>query len=136
VKYLLDTNVCVVLLRNSHSGVSTRLSAEPPGSIALCAIVRAELLYGAERSAQTARNVAEVNQFVAPFPSLPFDDHCAAEYGALRAELERQGLRIGANDLFIAAIALANQLTLVTHNVAEFSRVPSLNIEDWEAATP
>lgn len=75
------------------------------------------------------------DEFLLQFPSLSFDDACADYYSATRAELARLGTPIGANDLLIAAIALANQLTIVTHNTREFSRIQNLHIEDWEEST-
>lgn len=74
-----------------------------------------------------------ITSFWEPFTSLPFGDDGAEQYGLIRAELKRQGRPIGANDLLIAATALAYDLTLVTHNTREFSRVPGLRLEDWEA---
>ena len=95
-------------------------------------MVKAELLYGAARSQQPERNQAQLQRFFSGFPSLSFDDQAAAAYGTLRAALEASGTPIGPNDLMIAAIALASGLVLVTHNTAEFSRVPGLQIEDWQ----
>ena len=132
--HLLDTNSCVVYLRHGRaSALATRLAGAPPGSIVLCSIVVAELLYGAERSVQRAKTLAQVRAFCHPFVSLPFDDIAAEEYAIIRAHLASQGMPIGPNDLMIAAVAKANSLTLVTHNTAEFSRVPALSIEDWQA---
>ena len=95
-------------------------------------MVKAELLYGAARSQQPERNHAQLQGFFSGFPSLSFDDRAAATYGTLRATLETSGTPIGPNDLMIAAIALASGLILVTHNAAEFSRVPGLQIADWQ----
>ncbi len=97
----------------------------------LCSVVIGELFYGAERSDQRARTLSQVRKFCGPFESLPFDDRAAEEYGAIRAHLARQGTPIGPNDLMIAAIA--NSVTLVTHNTAEFERVPRLRLEDWQS---
>jgi len=131
--YLLDTNTCVVFLRRGGSStLAARLAAVTPGSVALCSVVVAELLYGAERSAQAVKTLAEVRNFCRPFASLAFDDLAAERYAVIRAHLARLGTPIGPNDLMIAAIALANGLTLVTHNTAEFSRVPGLALEDWQ----
>jgi tRNA(fMet)-specific endonuclease VapC len=87
--------------------------------------------YGFSRDLVRERSVVEA--FLAPMSSLPFDDAAADRYAAIRLNLERQGMRIGAYDLQIAAIALCHGLTLVTHNTQEFSRVPDLLFEDWEA---
>ncbi len=70
--------------------------------------------------------------FQRKIPSLPFDDNAAHEYGRIRAHLASLGTPIGPNDLMIASIALANNLTLITHNTAEFSRIPALQLEDWQ----
>ena len=90
------------------------------------------MYYGAYKSARRDANLALLAKFFDQFVSLPFDDASAEAYGRLRAELARRGTPIGPNDLMIAAIALAYDLTLVTHNTAEFSRVPGLRLEDWE----
>lgn len=103
-----------------------------PGSVVLCSVVVAELLFGALRSRDTARNLAEVQKFISGFVSLPFDDRAASEYARIRADLTARGMVIGPNDLMIAAIAVPNGLTLVTHHTAEFSRVTGLRLEDWQ----
>ena len=95
-------------------------------------MVVAELLFGALRNRDVARNLAEVQKFTAGFVSLPFDDRAAPGYARIRADLTARGMLIGPNDLMIAAIALANGLTLVTHNTTEFSRVTGLQLEDWQ----
>jgi len=110
-----------------------RLEKLEPGEVAVSAIVRAELVFGARKSRQVAANLRLIDAFCEPFTCLPFDKHTADIYGQLRADLEREGRPIGPNDLLIAATALAHSLTLVTHNVSEFARVPGLAIEDWEA---
>jgi tRNA(fMet)-specific endonuclease VapC len=133
VSYLLDTNACVDHLRRGPaSKVTTKLASAAPGSVWLCSVVVAELLFGAHRSAKKAQSLGQVLTFCAGFVSIPFDDRAASEYGPLRAYLADNGLMIGPNDLMIAAIALASGLTLVTHNTAEFSRVPALQLEDWQ----
>jgi tRNA(fMet)-specific endonuclease VapC len=133
VKYLLDTNTCVQYLRKgSATPVSTKLAAHQPSDIVLCAVVLGELLYGALHSRYVAKNLTDVRNFVARFPSLPFDVASAEEYDKLRADLAAKGTPIGPNDQMIAAIALANGLTLVTHNNAEFSRVAGLTLDDWQ----
>jgi tRNA(fMet)-specific endonuclease VapC len=133
VTHLLDTNTCVYYLRAPKgSRIARRLAASRPYEIGLCSVVKAELLYGAERSQQAQKNREQLDQFFAPFPSLPFDDRAAAVYGAMRVQLERHGTPIGPHDLLIASIALSHRVILVTHNVSEFSRVPGLQIEDWQ----
>src|SRR5579885_1013462 len=128
--FLLDTNVCVQYLRGKNVLVRQRLAAHPTHEVRLCSVVLSELYVGVLRSAQPARNRANVDQFAAPFVSLPFGDAAADVYGRIRHHLESQGTPIGPYDLQFSAIALANGCTLVTHNTSEFSRVPGLVLED------
>jgi len=109
-----------------------RFRLTPAGQLRLCSIVKAELLYGARRSDQTAANLRRLIKFFASMKSLPFDDACAEQHAIIRTELARSGKPIGPNDMIIAATAVAHGLTLVTHNTREFSRVPGLALEDWE----
>jgi tRNA(fMet)-specific endonuclease VapC len=129
--YLLDTGPCIEVLRDKRSKVRKRLKQHDPSEIVLCSIVKAELLYGARKSEHISKNQALVKEFCAPFVSLPFDDRCVDQYAMIRADLERTGMRIGANDLFVAAIAKSYDLILVTSNIGEFSRIAALQIEDW-----
>jgi len=133
VIYLPDTNACIRYLNAPASAVAGRFNAAAPGDIALCGVVKMELYYGAYRSSRQQDNLALLRQFFAPFFSLPFDDAAADTCGRVRAHLAAAGTPIGPYDLQIAAIALANNLILVTHNTREFSRVPGLALEDWEA---
>lgn len=96
-------------------------------------MVKAELFYGAMKSQTPAQSLAKQQAFLQPFQSLPFDDRAAEQYGRIRADLMAKGTPIGPNDFMIAAIALANNVILVSHNLAEFGRVPDLTLEDWEA---
>lgn len=134
MKYLLDSNTCIRLLNQDNARVAQCYRACQPADIALCSVVRAELLYGARRSARVEFNLKRLEIFTAPLQSVPFDDRCAHDYGLIRADLAAQGKPIGANDLMIAAIARAHDLILVTHNTGEFSRVVGLRVEDWESA--
>jgi tRNA(fMet)-specific endonuclease VapC len=133
MRYLLDTNTCIAYLNGRAVGIRRRLQSLPPSEVALCSVVKAELLYGARKSTNPPAVLAKLGRFFGPFHSLPFDDAAAQAYGTIRAGLEQVGTPIGPNDLMIAAIAVAGGLTLVTHNTAEFRRVPGLAIEDWEA---
>jgi tRNA(fMet)-specific endonuclease VapC len=130
--YLLDTNACIRVLNNTSARLVKRLRRYEPWQIYLCSVVKAELLYGARRSSRVTENLETLEKFFAPFPSLPFDDPCAEHYGKIRAVLAQAGTPIGPNDTLIAATARAHELILVTHNVEELSRVPDLQIEDWE----
>lgn len=130
--YLLDANVCIQLINNSSPQVLERFREESPATLQLSSVVRAEVAFGARNSSRPAENLRLIAAFWEPFISVPFDDSAAEAYGSIRAELKRQGRLIGSNDLLIAATALAYDLTLVTHNTREFSRVPGLRLEDWE----
>lgn len=129
--YLLDTNVCIPLLNGVDASLKDRLLAEAPSSVVLCSVVKAELYFGACNSARLAENLARVEVFCRAFDSLPFDDVAASQYGPIRAHLRREGRMIGANDLLIASICLAANVTLVTRNVDEFRRIPGLQLEVW-----
>ncbi|MDP3878317.1 MAG: type II toxin-antitoxin system VapC family toxin [Methylobacter sp.] len=132
MNYLLDSNACIVFLNKRSDKLKHRLELCQPEQILLCSVVKAELFYGAMKSQNPISSLAKVENFCAHFHSLPFDDKAALEYGKIRAELSAKGQPIGANDFMIAAIALANQVTLITHNTREFSKVSGLLLEDWE----
>jgi tRNA(fMet)-specific endonuclease VapC len=130
--YLLDTNVCIHLLNEKHPAILQHFRQHGPADIAMCSVVKAELLCGARRSQRVEANLQRLKVFFAPLRSLPFDDECAEQYGQIHADLLIQGKPIGPNDTLIAAIARAHDATLVTHNTAEFRRVAGLRMEDWE----
>lgn len=132
--YLLDTNACIRILRNTSRPLIDRFQRHDRSEIKLCSVVKAELFYGAQRSKRKEDNLLLLQYFFATLESLPFDDASADHYGRIRVELERAGLTIGPNDLMIASIARASGLVLVTHNMDEYSRVSDLRIEDWELA--
>jgi tRNA(fMet)-specific endonuclease VapC len=130
--YLLDTNVCTVYLKGQNSHLKQKLDNILLSEIAVCSVVKGELFYGSLRSANPERNLRLQQEFLSQFLSLPFDDQSAVVFGEIRTQLAAKGTPIGAYDLQIAAIALANNLILVTHNTKEFSRIPQLQLEDWE----
>lgn len=130
--FLLDTNVCIQLLNQAHANIIQHFRGHQPGEIALCSIVKAELLYGARHSRQVEANLQLLKRFFSPLASLPFDDRCAEEAGQIRADLSAQGKPVGPNDLLIAATARAHDAVLVTHNTREFSRITGMRMEDWE----
>jgi tRNA(fMet)-specific endonuclease VapC len=132
--YLLDSNVWITFLRRPTSPVVARLQSHQPADIRACSVVVAELRYGCLRSADPAGNFVKVESLLAPYASLPFDDRAADRYATIRRQVEVLGLPIGPYDLQIAAIALVHGCTLVTHNQAEFSRVPGLLLEDWQTS--
>lgn len=131
MKYLLDTNICIYFLNQRSEKLAERLGEAGTENIALCSIVKAELFYGAMKSAKPAQNLARQEAFLEIFQSLPFDDFAAQTYAEIRTNLERIGSPIGPNDLCIAAIALTNGLTLISNNIKEFKKVARLKLEDW-----
>ena len=130
--FLLDTNAWIVYLKSAQSPIRSRLEKLTPADILLCSVVKAELLHGAHKYGNRERRLKLLAETFAPYASLPFDDLAAAAYATIRHELETAGKIIGPNDLMIGAIAQANNLTLVTGNKAEFGRIQSLIIEDWQ----
>ena len=120
------------MLRGRDNRLIARWKSVNATDMVLCSIIVYELRYGAQRSPAPAREHAKLDLFLSPFTSLPFDDQCAQRCAEVRAELERAGRGIGPHDLQIAAVALQHQLTLVTHNTREFSRIAGLKLDDWE----
>jgi tRNA(fMet)-specific endonuclease VapC len=131
MKLMLDTNVCIYLIKEHPASVVERFAAHPVGDIGISVITLAELEYGVTKSSRSAKNRDALDQFVSPLDVAPFDRHATAAYGRLRAALEKKGQPIGSMDLLIAAHALSLNVRLITHNVKEFGRVPGLRIEGW-----
>jgi tRNA(fMet)-specific endonuclease VapC len=130
-RYLLDTNICIAILRQRPSGIVAKIRAKKPEEIALSSITLAELEYGVVRSQYPERNRIALFEFLTSFAILDFDAGAAAHYGTIRASLESRGTPIGPMDLLIASQAMSNNLTLVTGNVREFKRVNGLSVENW-----
>lgn len=135
MSFLLDTNACIRLLNEKDSPLARKLASVPRREVWLCSITRAELYFGACRSARREENLAVLRRFFQEFATLPFDEKCEEIYGIIRAQLARAGTPIGPNDLLIAAVALANDATLITRNTSEFGRVKGLGIENWEGGS-
>jgi tRNA(fMet)-specific endonuclease VapC len=135
LNFLLDTNLCVQYLRGKNALVRQRLAGHAVAEIRLCSVVLTELYLGVLRSAQAAKNRLALVQFAAPYARLPFDDAAAEVCARIRHDPETKGTPIGPYDLQIAAIALSQSCTLVTHNLSEFSRVSGLLIELGSAVT-
>ena len=131
--WLPDTNVWIKLINPEYSPVKQRFHRCHPQQLILCDVVKSELYYGAYKSQRPIANVALIDELCLQFPSLSFDEKSAKILGQTRVELAKKGLLIGAYDMQIAAIAMAHQCVLVTHNVREFSRIEGLLIEDWES---
>lgn len=128
--YLLDTNAVIGLMKG-HPGILAHVRQVGRRQLRLCATVEGELWFGVAKSARVEENSERLLQLMAWLPSLPFSGHATRRFGEIRAQLARQGTPIGPYDLQIAAIALAEDLILVTNNTAEFERVPKLRFEDW-----
>ncbi len=131
MSYQFDADTCVHWLRGRNPGLKARVQGKAPADIRISAIVRGELLLGAELSANPRATREEVLRFLQPYELAPVDADVARHYALLRAALESRGETIGPNDLWIAATALAWGATLVTGNTREFRRVPRLHLEDW-----
>ncbi|MCA1777964.1 MAG: type II toxin-antitoxin system VapC family toxin [Xanthomonadaceae bacterium] len=128
---LLDTDICIHLLNALEPALVERFRLHSPAELALCSVVRAELLWGARNSQRVDENLERVRLFAAPMRSLAFDDDCAEHYDVIRAALSARGTPIGPNDTLIAAIALAADAVLVTRNQREFQRIDNLAVESW-----
>lgn len=130
-RYLLDTNICLYIRQKKPPEILRRFEKLSPGEAAISVITYGELLYGAEKSTQRINALERLRELVFFLPALPLPEAAGQAYGKIRAELELKGELIGNNDLWIAAHATAEQLTLVTNNESEFRRVPGLKIQNW-----
>ncbi len=133
LRYLLDTKLCIRVLRDRPPGLRTRFNAEA-NALCISDVVLFELLYGAEKSAKPAENRQEVERFSARLSVLPFDSEAAAHTAEIRANLERRSQVIGSYDLMIAGHARSRGLVVVTDNLKKFVRVEGLRSEDWLSA--
>lgn len=132
MKYLLDTNACIRYISGRSVPLRDRIIATPAFEIGVCSVVKAEMFYGSMKSNDPQKSLKEQIAFLGQFHSLPFDDDAAIVFGRIRADLARKGTPIGSYDLQIAAIALAEDLIVVTSNMSEFNRVSGLMVEDWD----
>ena len=132
LRYLLDTNFCIRVIRDRPSGLRPRFNAEADG-LCISDVVLYELLYGAERSGRPAETRQQVDRFAARLSVLPFDTEAAAHTAEIRAKLERRSTTIGPYDLMIAGHARSRGLIVVTGNLRAFGRVDGLRSEDWLA---
>jgi tRNA(fMet)-specific endonuclease VapC len=131
MKFLLDTNICIYIIKQKPISVKQRLQTVNPSDIALSIITLAELEYGAAKSHNPSRNRKTLNTFCNPFEIIGFNPENAQIFGEIRTELEKRGQPIGSYDLLIAAQALSRGLTVVTNNIKEFSRIDRLGLENW-----
>ena len=128
---MLDTNVCIHLIRRKPPDVLRRFEDYEVGEVGVSSVTAAELFYGSEKSAAVEQNREALGAFLLPLEVLAFGEEAAAAYGRIRAALEKAGTPIGPLDTLIAAHAVGLGVTLVTNNTREFSRVPGLELEDW-----
>lgn len=131
MKWLLDTDTCIALIKQSPPKAIKRLSSKPVGQVGISALTLAELAFGVAKSSKPDRNREALEGFLLPLTVVPFDDLAARAYGPIRTALERGGTPIGAIDTLLAAQAVAADLVLVTHNQREFRRIEGLRLEDW-----
>ncbi len=129
--YYLDSNICVYFLKGLYPSIMKTIQNINPNNIKIPSIVKAELLYGAEKSQQKTKNLSSINRFLEPFEIMPFDDDCSIVYSRIRSSMELKGTIIGPNDYIIAATVLARNGILVTNNTKEFQRIKNLKIENW-----
>ncbi len=131
MRRLLDTNICIYLIKSKPPRVLERFRGYEVGDVGISSITLAELQYGAAKSHFPKRNFRALEKFVLALEVPTLDSQAAAAYGLLRAKLERQGTPIGSMDLLIAAHALSLGVVLVTNNAREFRRVKGLRVENW-----
>ncbi len=130
-RYMLDTNICIYIAKEHPPEVKTRFQRLRPGQILMSAVTYGELSYGASKSGQKAKALAQLEELIQDIPVEALDSRATRAYGEIRATLEQQGRPIGNNDLWIGAHALALSLTLVTNNEREFQRIRGLSVENW-----
>ncbi len=135
MKYLLDTNICIALIRQKPAALIQRLTSLQPGDAGISSITLAELFHGVEKSARPEQNMSALEQFLLPLDLADFDQDSALAYGKIRADLEHTGQLIGSMDILIAAHAVSLDAIMVTNNVKEFQRVKGLFVEDWISET-
>ena len=131
MRYLLDTNICIYLIKKKPQRAIEKFNTCTVGEVGISSITVAELQYGVQKSQYPTENQRALMQFLAPLIITDFDEKAAVAYGRVRATLEAQGRPIGSLDTLIAAHAISLEATLVTNNVKEFSRVPELRLENW-----
>ncbi|AQQ71618.1 tRNA(fMet)-specific endonuclease VapC [Limihaloglobus sulfuriphilus] len=129
--YMLDTNICIDMIRKPQSRALAHIQQYRPGDIAISAITLAELEFGVQKSSDPARNTLLLIKACSVLEILPFDNDAAAAYGIVRCQLESKGTPIGPFDTLIAAHAMSQELTLVTNNMKEFNRIKDLKVENW-----
>jgi tRNA(fMet)-specific endonuclease VapC len=129
--FLLDTNICIYIIKNNPVQAVQRIEALEPGQVKLSSVALAELEYGVSKSRRKEKNRTALLHFVSAFEIVSFDENDAAIFGLIRADLEKKGQVIGPYDMQMAAQAITRNLILVTSNTHEFSRIPLLKLDNW-----
>ena len=129
--YMLDTNICIYMIKQKPRQVIEKLISMNKADLCISSITYSELLYGAEKSLNIAKNLLALTMFLSNIEILPYDENASVDYGFIRSDLEKKGKPIGPLDMLIAAHAASLRMILVTNNEKEFERVKGLNIENW-----
>ena len=133
MKLMLDTNICIYIIKQQPAAVLKRFLEYQIGDIGISSITLSELRYGVAKSAHQEKNAKALGEFITPLEVVSFDEEAAHAYGEIRAALEKTGTPIGAMDMLIAAHAVSLGIPLVSNNTREFERIPTLNVIDWIA---
>ena len=131
MKFMLDTNICIYIIRQKPAKALKRFAQYSPGDILLSSVTLADLRYGVEKSLHVQQNHDALSGFIVPLEIAAFDEKAAEEYGKVRAHLEKKGQPIGSMDMLIGAHALSLGVALVTNNTKEFRRINGLKVENW-----
>ena len=131
MRYMLDTNICIFIIKHKPEKVLAELLKHEPEEICISSVTYAELMHGVEKSKAVERNRAVLTQLLSNIEILDFDTKAAEEYGCIRATLEKKGTPIGPLDMMIAGHARSLDYILVTNNTKEFNRIENLKLEDW-----
>ena len=129
--YMLDTNICIYMIKQKPRQVIEKLISMNKADLCISSITYSELLYGAEKSLNIAKNLLALTMFLSNIEILPYDENASVDYGFIRSDLVKKGKPIGPLDMLIAAHAASLRMILVTNNEKEFERVKGLNIENW-----
>ena len=133
MKLMLDTNICIYIIKQQPVTVLKRFLEYQIGDIGISSITLSELRYGVARSTHQEKNTKALDEFITPLEVVSFDEEAAHIYGDIRAALEKAGTPIGAMDMLIAAHSVSLGIPLVTNNPREFLRIPALKIINWMA---
>ncbi len=131
MKYMLDTNICIYLIKKKPPTALKHFQSHVVGEIGMSSVTLAELRYGVAKSGQPEKNGQALDEFILPLEIAAFDEKGAESYGKVRASLEKEGKPVGSMDMLIGAHALSLGVTLVTNNTREFRRIKNLKVADW-----